>query len=429
MSGRREIPGLYYDEERNRYFAIPASGTVAGSNSKTIQQLDKKVQEENKRKKESAQNREYISLAEQETRRRKKRQDEKYARLEKLYLRSIKFGLLHKDVDEILSREWNAIHPSRKFQMIQLKSKNYIGRDGMGRVIGMKLVTSMEGYHKGLYSIALFANGKEPHNIIFDTKVPSFLHRSIKFEDLVVPKEQPIHNLYPAGALEVVRYLNSYNGCLTYDDTNLFLIDPKYKLSNGIFCVVEKGFDSLYLGLEKPIVPKSEVTSMYMLKKTSAFGCRNGKVCIISEDQKKIKIDFGSPVCSLLLINFEGKLFCVISGINNKLESYFIDSEKGTAEPFLYYYDYNWGMRLSNNMKNDEEVPGIFCIESEVDDPNKLELLFFSVLCAKPLKMYSGPFFIKSTDKSDIEWLLHNKNLAIFCKRKQEILVYEQLMT
>lgn len=427
-SQRREIPGFYFDEEKNRYFAIPSSANVAEFNTKEIQKLNSKNQHKRKKQKIN------LPLTEREKTEldRKEKQDNYYSQLEKLYLSTFDLNFQCEPIKQLLDKQWNTINPTRPIQYLILKNIFYLNSNTAGNIVGMRLVrfSSDSNNKQKIYGITFYSMSNSSVDIEFTIRNISFLDKPLSVDISKNPERRDLTDLVSHDSY--CSFSSGFNGFLTYKEPNdnqkkYSAITPKIQLSDKIYCIYKHHKYIIFNENIEITKEKSEITCMFLLKGYIAYGCRNGNAYIIQEG-RKIHIEFGSSICSIVLLYINDCLYCVISGINNKLMSYLIDEEKKKAVFYMYYYNYKNNYKLCNNMKSNFEINDtIFCIESESNESNKLELLIYSVLCAKPLKLKSGLFLVENNDKSDISWFLYKKSMFIFQKESQQLLIYQPL--
>lgn len=415
----RDIPGFYFDPERQRYFAVPTSSSVAGFNSEEIHKLDSRI----KGRKRVKHEKEKDSYGNKETHR-EKLQAKYFSELEYWQERALKIGTTHRCLRKIVSKRSNSLNSAtstRVFQNAVLEKTMFLLPEITNNVSGMRLVFwEVKGAYEP-FCIVFYKTNVNSQEIWLEIREPSFLYLS--HQPTVSNVEE-----YLTSQLRLVNpsvhrnFIQGYNGHLIFDNMIQSFSGQHidYLLSSTIFC----SKNTIHLGKYGTFRPKSEITCIYYLDGVVAYGCRNGTVGIIWEVGKHLEIQTSFPVCGLVLLTLDEQLLCVVSNVNNKLRSYTIDELKLEAMEFLSYNDYHWSWRLSNNMKNDLFVKGIFCIESETADPSKLELLFYHLLCPRPLQMLEGPFFIENTNKSETEWFLCNTRLAIFSPKDQSLKLY-----
>lgn len=418
--GQREIPGFYYDEQRRRYFAVPTSSHVAEFNSQEIHQLDSRIKRKRrKQEKHAIPNNEKLSPG-------RVKQDEYFAKLECMQAKAQKIGITHKFFQNILSRRSNSITCDRGFQTAQLTHRIYVSVPAHNTISGMRLAFFATKNDFNFYGMLFYLKNNDSQHLLFDSKVKRVLQEDSKpnYEDL---KSTVISHLYPVRPSDLPRYAEGCNGFLVFDghrapdpsNNLLFVIsETSYCLSTGNQSIIRiKG--------QKDICVNSDVTCIHNLHGTIGYGCRNGEVVVVIPNGKQVKIRLLLPVCGLVLMNINKQLYCVVSNVDSKLTSYIVNTTDYRADEYLSYYDYNWSWRLSNNIKNDPLVEGIFCVESETSDSQNLELLFYSVFCPKPLKMRAASFIIGNTNKSETEWALFNKKLAVFSEKYQCVRIYQ----
>lgn len=423
--GRREIPGFYFDEERNRYFAVPASGSVAEFNTEEIRKLDANVQ--NKKRKLTLENtKTEISDTAKELSQCKAKQDEHYGNLEKLYSRSLESLYTSDIVTKLLWKEWNTINPTRPFQRLAQKVVLYFGENIQGLITGIKMVC--ESYDK--WSLVLLSGDADSTKIAYEKKSLDFFGVITILNEISPFIGIPIEDAQPVSNMELPRYTPGFNGNSIIDKymplstLSNFGSRLKFFKSEDCYCIYENNNYIIYTQYDKEYIVKSEITSMYFLYSSIAYGCRNGDVCIILNKETSIKFNIETPVCSVLLMQSQNRIYCVVSSTDNRLVSYLLDPQNNKANLYMIYYNYHWGWKLSNNMKTDSSICQIFAVESETSDSNEVELLFYSIFCAKPLDMGSGPFLIANSDKTEISWFLYKDHLALFNTEEQDITLY-----
>lgn len=418
--GQRQIPGFYYDEERQRYFAVPTSSHVAEFNSQEIHQLDSRIKHKRrKQEKHAAHDIEKVPAV-------RVVQDEYFAKLESMQARAQRVGITHKYFQDILSKRSNSITCERDFQTAQLTHRIYVSAPARSNVSGMRLAFTATGNDFSFYGMLFYLKNNDPRQLLFDSKVKNVLQAGFSpdYRDL---KSTVISDLYQVRPSDLPRYAEGCNGFLVFEGRRV--PEPsnhlQYVISETSYCSITGNRSTLHIKDQKAIRINSDVTCTYNLNGIIGYGCRNGEVVILMPNGKQVKIELSLPVCGLVLMNINKQLYCVISNVDSKLRSYIVNTTNYKAEEYISYHDYNWSWRLSKNIKNDSSVEGIFCVESETTDPQNLELLFYSVFCPKPLKMRAASFIIGNTNKSETEWTLFNKKLAIFSEKYQCVRIYQ----
>lgn len=409
MSQRREIPGFYFDEEKNKYFAIPK--IVAGFNSSEIRILDDKIKSKKRRK--LANKQKQLSPLAQYLISYKTEQNEFYFGLEQMIDHSKSKGYpLHEDMQKTINERFNELSPTRLFQSCGIINRVSFPPETCGELSGFK-ITFKPSSLDTMYQYVFFKKTPEgdiptysllnQYNYSADEPIRRIEYASPSIMSFVhFLDERPFNHFIPTRNGYMIKSEHEPN-----KTTNLLYIMPNLyirKIKNNNF--IDIG--------EKLSKRESDITSVDYLNSISACGYRNGTIEIF-HNQKSFTIDFGGPICGIALLVYENTYYCVVSGLSNKLHSYKLEVSLGSASLYMIYDEYKWKDRLSLNLKQDRHCDGIFGVESEIDDdPSNLEIKFYSILCPKPLKMLSGPFLIKNNSSSQILWALNQAMLLVY---------------
>jgi hypothetical protein len=427
MVNRREIPGFYYDEERHRYFAIPSSSSVAEFNSKEIQNLDDKIKD-NKRRKLREQ-KPVLSSHQQELINFKANQDKLYVEVKKII--TFNKHCSHPQLQQILNQKWNGYCSERPFQLCE-KIEFFELPDNVEDISGFRLCFDIRNPNK-LESYMFYKNTPDGQNTIYYLQDQLFFNaadpvRSISDMTLHIHPGALLTDL-PIEAYTLSR--NGYNMC-TYGDVPSNM-DPDFwenleYMATKDFVVKRSSDGSQFIscGSAEYIYRDSDITCIDYLDSITVCGYRNGKVEFFKAGNSILVIDFDGPICGLALIKYNGIYYCVISGLDNALRSYKLDFREKRSVLYMIYDDYRWSSRLSLNLKHDRKTVFIFGVETElVGDISRLELKFYSLFCCKPLRMFSGPFYISNTSSSELEWALDESMLYIYNKQYLSVSIYK----
>ncbi|KAG0687637.1 hypothetical protein C6P40_002081 [Pichia californica] len=253
--GRREIPGFYFDEERNRYFAVPASGSVAEFNTEEIRKLDANVQ--NKKRKLTLENtKTEISDTAKELLQCKAKQDEHYGNLEKLYSRSLESLYTSDIVTKLLWKEWNTINPTRPFQRLAQKVVLYFGENIQGLITGIKMVC--ESYDK--WSLVLLSGDADSTKIAYEKKSLDFFGVITILNEISPFIGIPIEDAQPVSNMELPRYTPGFNGNSIIDKymplstLSNFGSRLKFFKSEDCYCIYENNNYIIYTQYDKEYI-------------------------------------------------------------------------------------------------------------------------------------------------------------------------------
>lgn len=424
MSQRREIPGFYFDEEKNRYFAIPK--VAVDCNSSEIRNLKDKIQA-NKRRKLANQQKQLLPFAKYLIDF-KAEQDALYSGLEEMINNCKSKGYpLHQDMQKMVNEKWNSISPTRPFQLCGLINRISFPLETCGELSGFKLAFKISDLNT-MHQYVFFKKKPEGDipmyclNDIFKYRADIPINQIEYSSPSVIPFNRfidgrPFKDIFPTRN----GYLIKFNKPLKNTRKILFMVPNLHVQSANT-----NDFVNINDCLPKK---KSDLTCTDYLNLLVACGYRNGKVEIY-HNQNKLTIDFGESVCGISLIMYDEVYYCVISGLNNQLRSYTVDFLSNSTSLYMIYDGYKWKDRLSSNLKQDRLCNGIFGVESEIDnDSSKLEIKFYSILCPKPLRMLSGPFLIKNNSSSQIFWALNEAMLLIYDSDTQIMDLYKTYRT
>lgn len=424
MPGRPELPGFYYDEERNRYFAIPPARTEAEP-AREIHTISEKAQEQKRRKLESSRPPPSpVELLQQDY---KMKQESFFLQLGQATELD---GPANTAIQTIAAREYcNEIIRERPFQMIQEYRTLYLGGNNR-RFVGFRLGFDLShtDSFRGLY---LYVDGTGGHTL------------DAKIEDHVDVKD--------AGPVEEIRYdhidvsisrlpdtaaeyhFMGRNGGVIFNDymddaPDFTSVNMNIVIDECSWCGYANNRQVVKLKGREAKTVKSDVTCMDAGHGAVAYGCRDGRAVVVLDGDpghRDVIIRIGSPICGVTLLELHGILYCVVSAMGDKLISYSIDPFSKAHKIHLVHQDYRSGVRLSQNMKHDRHSQGIFAVESESADASKMQLQFYSVLCPAPLKMVSGPFLVSNSSTANIEWALIGNSLIHHDRDKSLLRFYK----
>lgn len=428
MARHREIPGMYFDEQRGRYFAIPSSRKIADFNSPEIKKLDQQIK--NVKRQKLLQKPPKLTKIEQEVLKKKECQTIEDTELQNLKEHIRIRGVAGPSIQTIIDEYTAALSSKRRLQFSKLYSLYMpANRERTGGFTILETPDDVSEYTIAVYDE--YCNDlkyivSNNFNLTFDIIDFSLTPKMYS----LIPNDNGGKNFYADGPSGLVLNIdpkllvNNIRPCFLFD-RSACITKMSHKNNYVLHRISPETFEISKMNLNTT----SEITVVAKLGTIVSYGCRNGKVGILDLKNPKavIVIDFGNAICSVALLTKNDRQYCVISGQKDSLRSYLFDLTLNIFKIDRVFDGYLWSARVSNNMKHDNNTEGIFGIESECDDPTMLEVKFFSLSCTRPLQMISGPFRISNVNTSQHLWNIWKQTIIFYDQQTQKFVLYKDL--
>lgn len=457
MPPRREIPGFYFDEERQRYFAIPRSSTVSDFNSPEIRKLDKKIQSVKQKENEAADKRKPLSPLDKQIVTLKKKQEEKYESYRKIQERYRQRGYIHEKLKRQLLVHGNDLDSFHLYQNLELYTSLHL-RFGDDNICGFAVLLEFpddadddddDSDPDVVFVIYLATPEGEVAHWMLENQLPTEVGRrmydrpdrlEINRCSMLNDDMKPLYFVNSRNNVEIISksvigkegdFLNSEIECST---------------DLGVCWISEENqrFLTFYTNLPDYVLPagetvkhetiriKKEVLCMNSIERDRIVvtGDRSGRISIYKDMRLCLKIEIGTPLCGIELFEFENGYLCVVSGLNDKLLSYYIDSDYKNATLHTVFTGYYWNERVSHNLRRDDfNLNTTFAVESQIPgDDEKLEIKFYSIYCPNPLKTSFLPICIPNISSSSMLWSLVINCLVIYDKDTKRLNFYRDFI-
>lgn len=431
MPPRRDIPGFYFDEEKQRYFAIPKSSTVSDFNSSEIKKLDEKIQEEKQKERKAMEKKKPLSPLDQEVATQRQRQNEFYCKLERLKQRYKERGYISEILKSQLMIHGNGLECFQKYQ--NLTRYAYLNlQKCTHHITGFGIL--MEGKHRRRrdigfadYMFVLYSTTPEGDipECTFYNQIPTEMSdRSLTTSSLTLQHCDPI---FEENKVTYVMGSNSIVDNIGSEERNIECFSGSW-----VCWLTEKNKRQLsFIGSHPSIeiIIRREVVAMGSIPDQDIVitGERSGKINFYKKMKLCTTIDIEAPVCGIEVFECEsGGFLCVVSGLNNILLSYSVDYDCKNAILHTVFEDYYWNNRLAYNLKSDISSQfAVFAVESEIPGISEMvEIKFYSLYCPKPLKVKIGPLLIANKPNSNKLWCLALNSLILYDMDRKTLIFY-----
>ncbi|GMM31248.1 hypothetical protein DAMA08_039930 [Martiniozyma asiatica (nom. inval.)] len=404
------IPGFFFDDESGKYYSIPKSG----SDPKNIRERYEKyknrdmAQKSHSNQSEPEQkinnNSELIKFMNENTIR-----DDS--------LNKLRFIL---DPDEAFLRGLTHhldICPYRNYTVQRISTFNF--RDPILGIKFMKMpIEYDEENHSddGNYNNDKFAGGFFEILVKSETHLYSRWEFSQNISDLVlISDDEEMRNGVKIDQID--SFIPYFEG----------LLSPQEKIPYGRLLKalkIKKTTKWLFNG-EPYLNSSSDITAVshnfLSNKHYIAFTFRDGLIVLIIYDSQTSNFKYifhktSNTICDIIVMEFHGEIYCIVSHIGNQLDSYKFNQFEKKLDHFRTYNGYKNTEKLSRNMKFPQKSAfgndsGVFAIESELPLTHECEIKFYMLLYVDPMK--GDPILLPDTENTPILWGYKNDSLLL----------------